>query len=130
MLDDYFRQILDRFEDEKTGPFKGNDLVLKIRNELPKEVLNSLDNTFTVKAYCGLNSWPKSPWVRIIDKSFDSAQEALILQYDFDTQKKMMSLSLILRLKDVSEYSSLKHFLIKNLNNTNLNEDNNLTQQM
>ena len=115
MLDNYFMEILERFEDEKTGPFKGNDLVLKIRNELPKEVSNCLDDTFTVKAYCGLNSWPKTPWVRIIDKSFDSAQEALILQYDFDTRKKVMSLSLILRLKDVSEYTSIKNFLIKNL---------------
>ena len=122
MLDNYFMEILERFEDEKTGPFKDNDLVLKIRNELPKEVSNCLDDTFTVKAYCGLNSWPKSPWITIIDKSFDSAQEALILQYDFDTRKKVMSLSLILRLKDVSEYSSLKHFLIKNLDNTNLND--------
>ena len=122
MLENYFKEILDRFEDEKTKPFKGNDLVLKIRNELSKEVSNCLDNTFTVMGHCGLNSWPKSPWVTIIDKSFDSAQEALILQYDFDTQKRQLHFSLILRLKDVSEYTSLKDFLIGNINNTTLND--------
>ncbi len=122
MLEDYFKEILDRFEDEKTKPFKGNELVLKIRNDLSKEVSNCLDNTFTVRAHCGLNSWPESPWVTIIDKSFDSTQEALILQYNFDTLKRHVSFSLILRLKDVSEYIPLKNFLIINIDNGNLND--------
>lgn len=122
MLEDYFKEILDRFEDEKTKPFKGNELVLKIRNDLSKEVSNCLDNTFTVRTHCGLNSWPKSPWITIIDKSFDSAQEALILQYNFDTLKRHVSFSLILRLKDVSEYTSIKNFLIMNIKNSNLND--------
>ena len=122
MLKDYFTEILDRFEDEKTRPFEGNELVLKIRNDLPKEVSKCLDDTFTVRVHCGRNSWPKSPWITIIDESFDSAQEALILQYNFDTLKREVSLSLILRLKDVSEYTSLKDFLIINIKDTNLND--------
>ena len=122
MLDDYFRQILDRFESEKTKSFKDNDLVFKIRNDLSKEVLKLLDDDFVVRSYCGVNSWPESPWVRIIDKSFDSAQEALVLQYNFDTLNRELSFSLILRLKDVSEYTLLKDFLTRTVEGIDLND--------
>lgn len=121
MLDIYFKEILDNFEKEKTKPFKNNDLVNKIRNDLPKEIIKFLNDNFTVKGACGVNSWPNTPWITIIHNSFDSSQEALILQYNFDTEKSILSLSVILRLKDMNEYVSLKSFLTDSLNDTNLN---------
>lgn len=121
MLDIYFKEILDNFEKEKTKPFKNNDLVNKIRNDLPKEIMKFLNDNFTVKGACGVNSWPNTPWITIIHNSFDSSQEALILQYNFDTEKSILSLSVILRLKDMNEYVSLKNFLTDSLNDTNLN---------
>ena len=111
MLDIYFKEILDNFEKEKTKPFKNNDLVNKIRNDLPKEIMKFLNDNFTVKGACGVNSWPNTPWITIIHNSFDSSQEALILQYNFDTEKSILSLSVILRLKDMNEYVSLNNFL-------------------
>ena len=122
MLDIYFKEILDNFKNEKTKPFKNNDLVNKIRNELPKEILKIIDNNFTVKGACGVNSWPKSPWITIVHNSFDSSQEAVILQYNFDTEKSILSLSVILRLKDMNEYVSLNNFLTDSLNGINLND--------
>lgn len=122
MLDIYFKEILDNFEKEKTKPFKNNDLVNKIRNDLPKEILKIIDNNFTVKGACGVNSWPKSPWITIVHNSFDSSQEAVILQYNFDTEKSILSLSVILRLKDMNEYVSLNNFLTDSLNGINLND--------
>lgn len=122
MLEYCFKEILDRFEYEKTQAFKGNEFALKIRNEVAAKVSNLLDDNFTVKANCGLYSWAKSPWITIIDTSFDSAQESLILQYDFNTKENEMSLSLIFKHEDVSEYASLKQFLILNIGDVNLNE--------
>ena len=122
MLDIYFKEILDNFKNEKTKPFKNNDLVNKIRNELPKEILKLIDDNFTVKGACGVNSWPKSPWITIVHNSFDSSQEAVILQYNFDTEKSILSLSVILRLKDMNEYVSLNNFLTDSLNGINLND--------
>ncbi len=122
MLDIYFKEILDNFKNEKTKPFKNNDLVNKIRNELPKEILKIIGNNFTVKGACGVNSWPKSPWITIVHNSFDSSQEAVILQYNFDTEKSILSLSVILRLKDMNEYVSLNNFLTDSLNGINLND--------
>ena len=122
MLDIYFKEILDNFENEKNKSFKNNDLVNKIRNDLPKEILKFLNHDFTVKGACGVNSWPKSPWITIIHNSFDSSQEALIIQYNFNTEKSILSLSVILRLKDMNEYVSLKNFLTDSLNDTNLND--------
>ena len=122
MLDIYFKEILDNFENEKNKSFKNNDLVNKIRNDLPKEILKFLNHDFTVKGACGVNSWPNSPWITIIHNSFDSSQEALIIQYNFNTEKSILSLSVILRLKDMNEYVSLKNFLTDSLNDTNLND--------
>lgn len=120
MLEDYFRQILDEYEKEKTKAFKGNYLVFKIRKDLPKEFSKYLNNDVTVKAACGVSSWPESPWVSIIYNSFESSQQALILQYNFDTKKSEMSLSLILRLKEKSEYSQTREFLLEKATEYNL----------
>ena len=122
MLDDCFKEILDKYEKEKTKSFKNNELVYKIRNNIPKELLKFLDDDFVVKAACGVNSWPKSPWVTIIHNTFDSTQEALILQYNFDIKKSEMSLSVLLRLKDADESISIKDFLLNQLKDIRLND--------
>lgn len=122
MLDDFFKEILDKYEKEKEKPFKNNELVYKIRNDLPKEVSKFLNDEFTVKAACGVNSWPESPWVTIIMNDFDSAQEALVLQYNFDIKNLQVSLSIILRPKDIDESTSINDLLIKELNDINLND--------
>ena len=44
MLEYCFKEILDRFEYEKTQPFKGNEFALKIRNEVAAKVSDVLDN--------------------------------------------------------------------------------------
>lgn len=122
MLDVYFKEILENYEMEKTKSFKNNELVYKIRNNLSKEVLKFLDNEFIVKAACGVNSWPESPWVTIVLNTFDSTQEALILQYAFDTKKSEMTLSILLRLKDADESTSIKNFLINESKGIKIND--------
>ena len=122
MLSEYFKEILDKYENEKTKSFKNSKLVFRIRNNLPVEILKFLNDEFIVKAACGVNSWPKSPWVTIIHNTFDSAQEALILQYNFDIEKSEMSLSLLLRLKDADESTSIKDFLINKSKDIKLND--------
>lgn len=43
MLDVYFKEILDEYEKEKSKPFKNNELVYKIRNNIPKEISKFLN---------------------------------------------------------------------------------------
>lgn len=122
MMEDYFKEILNEYEKEKSKSFKNNNLVYKIRNDLPGEILKYVTNDFSVKAACGVNSWPESPWISIIHNSFESFQEALILQYNFQIEKSEMSLSMILRLKNSSEYIPTKEFLQNKLSNYDLKE--------
>ena len=113
MLASYLREILDSYECEKSKRFKDNPLVFKIRNELPKEFSNILNGNYAIKAACGVSSWPEAPWVTIIGNTFDSSQEALIIQYNFDISNSGISLSIISRLKDTAQCTSLKEFLSK-----------------
>ena len=121
MLEDYFKEILEKYEKEKTKPFKYNNLVFKIRNDISTEVFKLIGTDFTVKGACGVSSWPESPWITIIGNDFDSSQEALIIQYNFNTKESTMSLSIILRLKYNDEYVSIKRFLINSIDTVNLN---------
>ena len=121
MLASCLKEILDRYEIEKTKRFKDNSLVLKIRKDLPKEFSKFIGDDFTVKAACGVSSWPEAPWITIISDIFDSSQEALIIQYNFDVINSSLSLSIISRLKDTKQYTSLRRFLSKFIDATQIN---------
>lgn len=122
MLAEDFKEILDIYKDEKAKNFKDNSLVFKIRNVIPKNLSKLLDDNFTVKAACGVSSWPESPWITIIHNSFDSTQESLIIQYNFDIQNKCLSLSIVPRLINPDEYISTKEYLTDFLSSYDLND--------
>ena len=125
MLAGCLKEILTSYENEKSKRFTDNPLVFKIRNDLPKEFSNLINNDeYTVKAACGVSSWPEAPWVSIISNTFDSSQEALIIQYNFDIEKSLITLSVISRLKDTSLKKSLLNCLkAVNLNDFRINND-------
>ena len=125
MLAGCLKEILTSYENEKSKRFTDNPLVFKIRNDLPKEFSNLINNDeYTVKAACGVSSWPEAPWVSIISNTFDSSQEALIIQYNFDIEKSLIILSVISRLKDTSIKKSLLNCLkAVNLNDFRINND-------
>ena len=112
MLADDFKEILANYSKEKTKKFKDNPLVLKIRNQLPVNISKILDDSFTVKGACGVNSWPESPWLTIVHNSFDSPHEALIIQYTFDIENKTVLLSVVPRVKNNKDYDSIKRKLV------------------
>ena len=112
-----FIEILTTYDEQKSKNFKNNPLVSKIRNDIPEKISKLLDNDLTVKAACGVSSWPKSPWITIIHNGFDSSQEALIIHYSFDIDNKSTTLAVISRKKD-----NLNKNLINYINNLFLND--------
>ena len=115
MFADDFREILDNYSRIRTKDFKANEEDVKRR--LSANLIKDLNSDFIVKAFCGQNSWADNPWVTIIDGSFDNFQEALTIEYKFDTSNSSVELSIIPRLKVYSEYISLSKDLINILNN-------------
>lgn len=115
MFADDFREILDNYSGIMTKDFKANEEDVKRR--LSANLIKDLNSDFIVKAFCGQNSWADNPWVNIIDGSFDNFQEALTIEYKFDTANSSVELSIIPRLKVYSEYISLSKDLINILNN-------------
>lgn len=114
-----FIEILTTYNMQKTKSFNNNPLVLKIRNEIPEKISELLDKSLTVKAACGVSSWPKSPWITIIHKRFSSSQEALIIQYNFDIDNKTATLAVISRrMQDDDSNLILRSYL----NNLSLND--------
>lgn len=105
MFSNDFKEILDSYKSEKTRNFKDSTLVFKITKEIPQIMADYLNDAFTVKASCGQGSWNNYPWINIIDKSFDNLQEALVIEYKFDSENSNIYLSLIPRLIDYSTYN-------------------------
>lgn len=112
MFSNDFKEILDSYKSEKARDFKDSTLVFKITEEIPQIMADYLNDAFTVKASCGQGSWNNYPWINIIDKSFDNLQEALVIEYKFDSENSNIYLSLIPRLIDYSTYKSVRQKLI------------------
>lgn len=108
MISDVFREILDDYEAEKRNDFKNNIYVSNFRKEVPASILSNIADSFSVKASCGYNTWCDYPWISIIHKRFDNHHESMLIEYRFDSRKSEVSLSLIPRLEDYSEYVSIK----------------------
>ncbi|WP_407413247.1 hypothetical protein [Methanobrevibacter sp.] len=120
MFADDFREILDIYPQIKTEDFKKNKS--DIESRLSDNLIKDLNSSFVVKAFCGQASWADNPWVNIVDGSFDNFQEALTIEYKFDTSNSSVELSIIPRLKVYSEYISLRKYLINILNNHDLRD--------
>lgn len=116
MFDKYFKEILDKYKIEKMRDFNDSVLAFKINEEIPEVMADYLNDVFTVRASCGQGTWNDYPWINIINKSFDNLQEALVIEYKFDSENSNIYLSLIPRLIDYSTYISIKDKLIKILN--------------
>lgn len=107
-----FIEILTTFNEEKTKNFNNNSLVFKIRNDIPDKISKFLDDDLTVKAACGVSSWPESPWITIIHKSFNYSKDELIIQYTFDTDNKTTKIAIVSRQKyDDNLEKKLTNFL-------------------
>jgi|GEM_PF-504727 len=111
MISRVFREILDKYETQKTGDFKGNPFTLKFQNEVPAVVINNIEDSFTVKASCGHNAWCNQPWINIIHRRYDNHHESLVIEYLFDCKNLEVTLSLVPRLEDYSQYISVKEKL-------------------
>jgi hypothetical protein len=109
MIADYFKDILDDYADEKSGDFISNEFARELSEKIPEELSRLIDNdNYSIKTFFGQYGWADYPAVTIIHKKFKSVQEALVIEYTFDAERKSILLSLTPRLKDFNDFISLR----------------------
>lgn len=112
MLENVFNEMLDKYPYLKQMDFREHNIDFQKRiSELLK-----IDN-FVTKTLFGRSRWADNPRIKIISERFDNPQEALAIEYKFDFNTSTAILSIIPRLKEYSEYISIRENLIDILKN-------------
>lgn len=101
-LADDFKEIFDRFEEEKQKEFKGNELASKMRNEFNIHFnqfisdLVSSDYDYICKISPGVGKWVNSPWADIrTNETSTSFQDGFYIYSHFDLLNKKLEIGFI-----------------------------------
>lgn len=99
---DDFKEIFDRFEEEKLKEFKGNELASKMRNEFNIHFNQFVSNLvssyydYICKISPGVGKWISSPWADIrTNQASTSFQDGFYIYSSFDLSNKKMEFGLI-----------------------------------
>ena len=116
MISHDFKEILDKYTNEKVKDYKSSSFALNFRKKLPKTISKLINNeNFIVKASCGYINWAKYPWISIKHKSFDSSNESLFIYYIFNVESSSISLFIRPKLEEYGDYISVKDILFDKL---------------